>query len=307
MTRVAYKRVVIGLNQSAPDRATLRSAAELAGLLRIDLFGLFIEDPGMMGFAGLPGAREYQVLGRRWQRLDPESMARQVDLCARSARRLIDETARGLGVASSFEIVRSAIGEAFDAVSSASDIVIIAAPRNPSQRAVAPFPQLLHAAFKSAATVFYVPPRIVRTRGPVAAVAMAPDDPSIGAATAIALAAKEGVVVIEAYRGDMYADAHAHPAETPIRGDVPIARLRIAPQALLDQRSLCSALSGLGERMIVVTRGAFGTGDGDRPADLAALCGVPLLLVEADAAPRDPEASIPGRRPGGAVQETDLT
>jgi len=276
-TRIGFKRVVVGLNQSTPERATVRVAAELAGLLRIDLFGLFIEDPAVAGFAGLAGAREYQLLGRRWQQADPESLSRQIELCARSAQRLIDEAARGIGVPSRFEIVRAAVGEALKAAGG-GDIVIVAEPQNPSDRAIAPFPQLLHAAFSSEATVLYVPRRIARAHGPVVAVAMSPDDPSIAAATAIAAAARENLIVLDA--SDTGAEPPGAGPQVTRAGGVPVGRLRIAPRALQDQRSLCSALGGLGERMIVVTRGAFGEGDGDKPADLASLCGVPVLLVE---------------------------
>ncbi len=96
-TRIAYKRVVVGLHQSAPDKTTMRMAAELAGLLRLDLMGLFIEDPGMFALAQRPGAREFQLLGKRWRALDPESLSRDNELCALSSRRVLDETAKALG------------------------------------------------------------------------------------------------------------------------------------------------------------------------------------------------------------------
>ncbi len=273
--RVAYKRVVVGLHQSTPDRATARAAAELAGLLRLDLMGLFIEDPGMFAPAQRQGAREFEMLGRRWRPLAAESLTRDIELCALSARRILDETARSLGVPSRFEVVRAAVREAMKAVSQAGDIVIIAEPRSPAERAIAPFPQLVKAAFESAATVLFLPRRVARARGPVVAIATSLDDPSIAAAAAVATAAKETLIVIEAFARE----AGESPALTSEAG-IPVGRLTVAPAALADLRSLSSAIEDLRERMIVVARGAFGESDGDKPAELAGLRGVPVLLVE---------------------------
>ncbi|MCT8974823.1 hypothetical protein [Microbaculum marinisediminis] len=286
--RIAYKRVVMGLHQSTPDRTTVRLAAEFAGLLRLDLMGLFIEDPGMLAPAQRPGAREFQLLGRRWRPLEPQSLTRDIELCALSARRMLDETAKTLGVPSRFEVVRAALREAMKAVSQASDIVIIAEPHNPAERAIAPFPQLVKAAFESAATVLYLPRRIARARGPVVAIATSPDDPSLATAETIAAAAQESLIVIEAFKRE----AEAAPDSAGAAG-IPVARLSVARSALGDIRSLSSAIDGLRERMIVVTRGAFGEGDGDKPAALAALQSVPLLLVEPAGAPASEPANEP--------------
>jgi hypothetical protein len=289
-TRIAYKRVVVGLHQSAPDKRTVRMAAELAGLLRLDLMGLFIEDPGMFALAQRPGAREFQLLGKRWQAINPETLSRDIELCALSARRVLDETAKSLGVPTRFEVVRAAMREAIRTVSLPSDIVIIAEPGNPAERTIAPFPQLVKAALESTATVLYLPRRIARTRGPVVAIATAPDDPSIGAAASIAAAAKESLVVVEAF--DRKAgETEAMPVVSSEAG-IPVGRLTVAAKALMDVRALSSALEGLRGRMIVVTRGAFGEGDGDKPAELAALQGLPVLLVEPE------EADAPAASPG---------
>jgi hypothetical protein len=59
----------------------------------------------------------------------------------------------------------------------------------------------LEAAFQSDAAVMVVPARIARIAGPVVAIAIAPDDPSVGAAAAIAIAAKEDLVIIHAHEG----------------------------------------------------------------------------------------------------------
>jgi len=276
--RFAYKRVVVGIDHCAPDRETVRAAAELAGLMRLDLMGLFIADPGLLGLAGRPGAREFQVLAKRWQPLSAEGLSRDIELSALSARRAIDAAARASGVRARFETVQAAVREAIRAASQSSDIVIVAEPHNPVDRAIAPFPQLVRAAVESAATVLFLPRRLVRSRGPVLAIATSAADPGIAVAAAIASAAGEGLVVIEAFERTT-AEAGEGPDPASEAG-VSVGRLTVARSALADIRALSSALGGVGERMIVVTRGAFGEADGAHPADLASLCGVPVLMVE---------------------------
>jgi hypothetical protein len=208
-------------------------------------------------------------------------------LIAQSARRKIDELARLHGVQCRFETVKGAIREAIASVSEATDILVVAEPHNPVERVIAPFAQLLRAAFSSSATVLFVPRRIVRSRGPVVAIALTPDDASIGTAEAFARAMRENLIVIEAFDSEHKKSDEVTGPPVTIAGTV-YGRLTVARRALADVRALAVALDGLGERMIVVARGAFGGTDGEQPAGLAALCGVPVLLVEPAGVPTGP-------------------
>lgn len=272
-----YKRLVVGLHHSAPDRATVRLAAEFAGMMRLDLFGLFIEDPGTAGYAAGSGVREFQLLGRSWRPLDQESWSRDIELCASSTRRMLADAATALGVQSRFEIVRAAVGEALGPVSGASDIVIIVEPQNPAERTIAPFPQLVRAVFASRATVLFVPRRIARTRGPVVAIAKTIDDPAVGIAASIAAAAMEDLIVVEAYEDQSTADPAV--ADVLSAAGKSVRRLKITRTALGDARFLSNVIQGLNERMIVVARGALAEESGAKYAELASLRSVPLLLA----------------------------
>ncbi|MEJ8571954.1 hypothetical protein [Microbaculum marinum] len=279
-TRIAFKRVLVGFQQSAPDRAAVRLAAELAGLLRVDLCCMCIEDPGLSGLAAYPGRREFRVLGRHWSPLDSDQLSREIDLHARAVRRLFDEAARRAGVQGRFETVRAAVGEALRSLPTSGDIVIISEPQSPSERVLAPFPQLVRAAFQSKATVFYIPRRIVRRSGPVVAVATSRDDASIAVATAVAASAGESVVVLEVTDGADGAPAAPRGEGAGVSaGEVPTGRLRVARRALSDIASLSAALRGLDERMVVLGRSVFRADDVAMPSAFAALRGVPVLLV----------------------------
>jgi hypothetical protein len=119
-----------------------------------------------------------------------------------------------------------------------------------------------------------VPPRIARTTGTVVAIATAPDDPSIHVAAAIAFAAKEELVVIEA---DGHDADDAHVRKLAADTGLAIRRVAAARLGLADPAACALAFREIRERLIVMTRGAFA----DRAASaIAAARQVPVLIVE---------------------------
>jgi len=266
-----FRRAVLGLHQSMLDRAIIDLAADFAQLMRLDMIGFFIEEPDISGLAGLPFAREFRVLGGEWHPLDMQRLAREAELAALTARRLITEAAAAHRIACSFEVVRARTEEALAAISQASDILIIAEPKSAMDRVAGAFPGLAAAAFRSKASVLLVPRRIARTRGPVVALAAAPDDPAIDAAISIAAAANENAVVLSEFD-------RAGAAARPPGGGIEFVHL---PAGMLtNERHIASVLERHRERLIVVTRGALGSGAGPFLLSLASARGVPVLIVE---------------------------
>ena len=196
---LGFKRMVLGLHQGAPRRATAL-AVEFAQLFDIELLGLFIEDAGLRHLAGMPFAREISSLGGGWRRIEPARATRELDLAAGSAERQFVEAARALE-RRQFEIVRACAAEALAATLRSGDIVAIGAPVAAAERAAEPFASLLEAAFGSSAAVMLAPARLARSAGPIVAIAAGPDDPSIAAAAAIAEAAGEQLVVVDLASG----------------------------------------------------------------------------------------------------------
>jgi hypothetical protein len=80
-----FKRLVVGLEPSAPDRA-MRLAVELAELLDLDLLGLFLEDPGLRDLAAIPFVREFRSLGGGWRPIEIDQLTHDLEV-ARSAPR----------------------------------------------------------------------------------------------------------------------------------------------------------------------------------------------------------------------------
>ena len=79
---LGYKRLVLGLQAGAPNRAT-RLAVEFAELFDAELLGLFFEDVGLRHLAEIPFARAISSPGADWSWLEPE----QASLYAGGRRR----------------------------------------------------------------------------------------------------------------------------------------------------------------------------------------------------------------------------
>jgi hypothetical protein len=258
---LGFTRMVLGLHPGAPRRATAL-AVEFAELFDIELLGLFIEDLGLRHLSGMPFAREISSLGGGWRPIEPARATRELDLAAGEAERRFVEAARSLA-RRQFEIVRARAGEALAATLRSGDIVAIGAPLAAAERAAEPFASLLEAAFGSSAAVMLAPARLARSAGPIVAIAAGPDDLSVEAATAIAGAAGEELVVV---------DVRAGAAE-----DWLAARRAAGPRLAFADDALPQALQGLKERLAVVSRGAVG----NRLAlAIAATRGVPALSVD---------------------------
>ena len=269
----SFRRLVLGLQPGAHDR-TMQLAVELADLLHLDLLGLFLEDTSLRDLASIPFSREFRPLGGGWHTIDLDRLSRDFELAARSIERKFMGAAKRLPTGYQFEVARGPMAKTFASVSRSDDIVMIVEPRSPAERATQQFAWLLEAAFRSAAAVMLVPPHIVRTKGPVVAIATSPDDPSIHAAAAIAFAAKEELVIIE---------ADGHDAEDPsirkLAADtgLTIKRIAAASTGLTDPAACAQAFRQIQERLIVMTRGAFADG---AASAIAAARRVPVLVVE---------------------------
>jgi hypothetical protein len=195
-TALEFTRIVLGLDRSVPDRTTMRLAAELARLLRLDLFGLFAEDPRLASIAATHHMREFRMLERQWRPVEGRSLLSDLEMSASIARRAFDEATRTSGVSHRFEVVRARVAEAIASVSCATDILVLAEPRTPADRALRSFSEIVTATMTSPASVLIVPNRIAREHGPILAIVDEPDDPSMASATAIAAAANERVEIV---------------------------------------------------------------------------------------------------------------
>jgi hypothetical protein len=198
---ILFRRLILGLHRGAPEGAAIRTAAQLAELLRLEFFGLFAEDPSVLGLAAMPFGRELRSFERAWRPITAAALAEEMDVAARRAQRTFAETAAALHIAAEFQLVKGSIAETIEAMMRVGDVVAVPAPANPMERITQQFSHLLQAAFRSAAAVLLVPGDIARQTGAIVAVAAGPDDPGVRFARAIAAAANEKMVLVEAGEG----------------------------------------------------------------------------------------------------------
>lgn len=264
---------MLGLQPGAHDR-TMRLAVELADLLHLDLLGLFLEDSSLLDLAGIPFSREFRPLGGGWHTIDLDRLSHDFELAARSIERKFIGAAQRLPTGYQFEVARGSLAKTFASVSRRDDIVMIVEPQSSAERATQQFSWLLEAAFRSAAAVMLVPPHIARTKGAVVAITASPGDPSVRAAAAIALAAKEELVVIETDGRDTDdPDIRKLAADTGLT----IKHVGAARLGLTDPAACALAFRQIQERLIVMTRGAFAD---EAASAIAAARQVPVLVVE---------------------------
>jgi hypothetical protein len=269
----SFKRLVLGLQPGAHDR-TMQLAVELADLLHLDLLGLFLEDTSLRDLASIPFSREFRSLGGGWHTIDIDQLSHDFELAARGIERKFVGAAKRLLTGYQFEVARGPMAKTFATFSRIDDIVMIVEPQSPAERATQQFSWLLEAAFQAVAAVMLVPSNIARAKGPVVAIATSQDDSSIDAAAAIALAAKEELVIIEA-DGDEIDDTRLR--KLAAGTDLIIKRVAADRPGLADPAACAHAFRQIQERLIVMTRGALA----DRTVSaIAAARQVPVLVVE---------------------------
>ncbi len=274
MAAHGFKRVLLGFQPGSLGR-TINFAVELANLLDLELLGFFLDDRNLRDLASTPFARELRPLGGGWHPLDLERMSRDLEIAARATERIFITTAARLAARYQFEVIHAPMAEAVACVSRTGDIVMIVEPLSPAERATQQFAWLIEAAFRSAAAVMFVPMSIVRTSGPIVAIAAAPDDPSVQAAAGIAIAAKEALIIVHAY-DEGAAD------DSSIRKQSPDPALTI--EHIAGSKSLLSgpaafsrAFHELRERLLVMTRDVF---EPEAASMIAWMRHVPVLIIE---------------------------
>jgi hypothetical protein len=285
--RPEFKRMVLGLPQSAADFPSVEAVANLAELLRLNLVATFLEDENLLHVAGLPGAREWRSQGG-WRPIETAQFVGEMAHAAGTARQLFERIVQHRAIETSFRQARGSAA-AICSATTTEDILVVIEPRDPLERVSRPFSALIDAAFKATAAVMIVPSRILRATGPIVAVPSGPDDPAIATACAIAAAVRERVTVL---RPPAHSSADwtaiAHTANVPVEFR-PVASGRWSAPTLAADLSLGR------ERLIVVTRGTLT--DADIP-QVSSLRGIPVLVVEPGAAESTVAPEAAGTTPG---------
>ena len=269
-----FRKIILGLRPGTIDRATIEFLAEVAGSLGAALQGVFIEDESLKEAAAASRMREFQLLSREWRTVNADRMAEDLELAARSAKRLLKEITLERGVESLFEVLgRGSLAE-FLRLAQPRDILVVTSPSYPQERLAMPAAQF-EASSEGLSTTMLLPKRARRGKGPVVGMALAGDS-TLRVAASIAQAVGERLLFfVPEARTDDEAFSEALRAVDPGRDDIELHRL-----SNIDTQSFLAALEPFHERVIVLPRlhsDAVGYID---PAKVASRRSAPVMIVD---------------------------
>lgn len=102
-------RIVVALDASPYSFAALRTAAELAMLLDIELEGLFVEDINLLHLCGFPFGQEIGSYTATVRRLDNAAVERQLRTLAGVIQQSMSQVATRMPVRWNFQVRRGAV------------------------------------------------------------------------------------------------------------------------------------------------------------------------------------------------------
>ena len=241
--RPDFKRMLLRLPYSPQDYAAVAMTAELAALLGLDLVGTFFDESSLLRFAELPTTREFRAGG--WYPLDTDQLTRELALAAREAERLFQEAIGRHRPKASFAVEEGSPAKLISSMAGGGDIIAIIEPKNPIERATHQFNELVAAALRSTSSILLVPPVVRPFSGPVVVVAAGANDPSLTMALAIAVSARERVVIVPSQDASLGASMMA-------RAEGAGVLATLAPPAPSGPMPLLPALQG--GRLLVMRR-----------------------------------------------------
>jgi hypothetical protein len=266
MERSSFQRVVLGLQHHSAKQG-LSLAIEMAALLRLDLCGFFVKEESLGRLAALPFSRELRPLGGGWRPLDEAGLAQDLELAAIRAQRLFEETVKGRGVTSQFQVVNGSLLETLALLSRGGDIVVLSTPSGTAALGAPALPALVETAIRTTGAVMLVSEGARWRRGPIVALATTRDDPSINVAAGIAAQAKDELFVFEAYG--------PRPSVTEDAG-IKARRLAGEISGSLASPHVISSLESSGGRLVVLREGS-----GSEAVMLGSRLRIPVLIVSA--------------------------
>lgn len=273
-TAAGRARLLLDLCHMAPHPEAIGAVAELARLLQRDLLGIYVEDEAAQHLARLPFARELRLPSGAWSALDPARLDAEFRGAAGELRTMLRRHASRFDVRSEFHSVRADPAGYVAEMSGAADIVALATPRDASARLVGSFAAAWHAAIGSPATALLLPARLARRRGPVATMLTSGAEPRVRAAAALAAATGEDLVVLV----QDGAAALRSLEETGRSVGLGARRLSVRRLDEASAEALLHALSGLGERLVMLDRRFVGGAEWPEATKLSDALGVPLLF-----------------------------
>jgi nucleotide-binding universal stress UspA family protein len=203
----AFRRILVGLDASAASLDALAAAAALAGRLRADLAGLFVEDEDLIRLAGLPFAGVVRVPSGVREALDRPQAEAELRALAARAREALERAASAHRVACTFRVARGRVVAEVLGAAEAPDLLVLGAGGHRRSGAARVGDTARAAADRGRSSVL-----VLRPGGRLGEPVVAIDDGTAGAPRALAVARSidvdPGPTLVEAPAGDPAAMAH---------------------------------------------------------------------------------------------------
>ena len=261
-----HQRIVLGIQLGAARPDLMRQAAEMAHLLGLEIFGVFVEDEAIIGAASFPFVREFRLHSHEWHPMDLGSVETEFRHAANTAKRLLTTVTQALGVRAAFEVRRGDPSGVVADLLCSSDIVVLAEPKQGGDELTQSFLRAWRTACGSDASVLLLPPGRMRQRGSV--VALLGGERVVRTAAHIAALAGETLVLLG-------------PAATlaAVTVDLPADRVRARALSDVTDHTLRFTLGDGAERLLVLDRDGLSTEQEAAVRRVAAARGTPVLLV----------------------------
>lgn len=120
--------VLFLLDYGTTDTEALNTVIALTGSVPTRVHGLFIEDIDLLGAASLPGNVEVAILNQQISAFTPESLNQAFIAEAARKRVMLENSARRLNLAWSFQVTKGKTIEALEKAAVQKDVIIVGRP-----------------------------------------------------------------------------------------------------------------------------------------------------------------------------------
>lgn len=122
---VAFRRILVGLDASAPSLAALEAAAGVAAIWQAELQGLFVEDINLLQLAALPFTREVGFPSAIQRTIEPQDIERRLRAPARLSEQALARVAGRFNLRWSFRTERGQIVTQLLEVARGVDLIVL--------------------------------------------------------------------------------------------------------------------------------------------------------------------------------------
>lgn len=122
---VAFRRILVALDASAPSLAALEAAATVAAKWQAELLGLFVEDINLLQLATLPFTHEVGFPSAIQRSIEPQGVERRLRAQARLSEQALARAAGRFNLRWSFRTERGQIVTQLLAVARETDLIVL--------------------------------------------------------------------------------------------------------------------------------------------------------------------------------------